>query len=125
MEDLIILRKKRGNSTSFKGFQTPVMSVRFPRGEFVFNKLAAEQLKMNNSNAYMFALSKKQECAFIYEESPEPDSYYPKNSKDGIYRFTSKDLATLFSDFFGIDKKTHFEITSCKEEALFKITIKK
>ena len=120
MEDLQIIRKNRGNSTSFKGFENAVMSIRFPRGEFVFNKKAVELTQMNNEKAFMFGLSKNNNCAYLFSEEPDVDSYYPKHSKDGIYRFTCKDLAGHFNNFFDTNKKMLFDITLDNEK--FKLT---
>lgn len=120
MEDLQILRKSRANSTSFKGFEKPVMSINMPRGVFVFNRKAVELISLTNESAIMFALSKKDNCAYVFKEEPEPDSYYPKHSKDGIYRFTCKDLANHFTNFFEFSTKKNFDIEVINGQ--FKIT---
>jgi hypothetical protein len=40
----------------------------------------------------MFAFSRKDNCAYIYKEEPEDDSYYLGNAGREYYRFTSKEL---------------------------------
>lgn len=124
MEDLIVLRRTRGNKGQWKSHKHPYIKMEMPRGTFVVFKKSADLLNVGNGDPIMFALSRKENCAFVYKEDPEEDSYYLSNSGRQYFRFTSKDLMSLFKDFFKSDntKAIYFEMaTEPNQNGMFKL----
>jgi len=66
----------------------------------------------------MFAFSRKDNCAYIYKEEPEEDSYYLGNAGREYYRFTSKELICYFIDFFKVEKEkaVYFDVLTPQNE---------
>lgn len=120
MEDLQIIRRKRSNSTSFKANPNPIMSLKFPVGAFLFNVAASKMIGFSTMKAYMFALSKKDGCVYLFEEEPEEDSYYFNQKENEGYRITCKDLATHFDEFFNdLETKSYFSVEQATTEGAF------
>ena len=121
MSDWITQRKTR--RTGFK-YQTPKVSISFPRGEFRFYKLATDLMKFNReSQALMFKLNKKDKSVIIDIENKLNDNYHLSDGK-GYYRTTSKDLAILFSDVLNLDFEGNYFFSVEKiSELSFKMTL--
>ena len=124
MEDLLIFRRQRATTGQWKSHEKPLIKIEMPRGTFVVFKKVADLLKAGNRDAVMFAFSRKDNCAYIYKEEPEEDSYYLGNSGREYYRFTSKELQNYFIDFFKIEqeKSVYLEVlTTPNEKGMFKV----
>ena len=124
MDDLLIFRRQRATTGQWKSHEKPLIKIEMPRGTFVVFKKVAELLNATQRDAVMFAFSRKDNCAYIYKEEPEEDSYYLGNSGRGYYRFTSKELQNYFIDFFKIEKEkaVYFDVDSTpNEKGMFKV----
>ena len=124
MEDLLIFRRKRAITGQWNSHEKPYIKIEMPRGTFVVFKKVAELLNATQRDAVMFAFSRKDNCAYIYKEEPEEDSYYLGNAGREYYRFTSKELMLFFIDFFGIEKEkaVYFDVDSTpNEKGMFKV----
>ena len=124
MGDLLIFRRQRATTGQWKSHEKPHIKIEMPRGTFVVFKKVAELLNATKRDAVMFAFSRKDNCAYIYKEEPEEDSYYLGNAGREYYRFTSKELMHYFIDFFKVEKEkaVYFEVlTTPNEKGMFKI----
>ena len=124
MEDLLIVRRQSATTGQWKSHEKPYIKIEMPRGTFVVFKKVAELLNATKRDAVMFAFSRKDNCAYIYKEEPEEDSYYLGNAGREYYRFTSKELMLFFIDFFGIEKEkaVYFDVDSIpNEKGMFKV----
>ena len=114
MEDLIIVRRKRGTKGQWLSHEKPCIKLELPRGAFTIFEKTAKLLNAANRDALMFAFSKVNKCGYVFKEDPQEDSYYLSNTGRAYYRFTSKELATYFIDIFEI-KPDEIGRASCRE----------
>lgn len=127
MDDLVIYRRKRGTGGQFMPNTKFGMRVQTKSGRFtVFNNLS-EKLGIKDGSAIMFAFSKSKNCSFVFTEEPEDDSYICKYANGGrnYFRFTSKNLALYFVEFFNIkdQENIYFEVgDALNEKGYLKIT---
>lgn len=85
MEDIIEFRRKTSASGRWIGRKNPHIKIEMPRGTFVIFKKVANLLGAVDGDAIMFSFSRKDNCAYIYKEDPEEDSYYLCNSGREYY----------------------------------------
>ena len=120
MEDIIVFRRRRGTGGQFTPNNKFGMRVQTKDGRFtVFHNLS-EKLGIEDGSAIMFAFSRANNCSFVFKEEPDEDSYICRCANGGrkYFRFTSKDLARYFVEFFGIDgqENIYFEIGEAVDE---------
>lgn len=126
MEDIIEFRRKTSASGRWIGRKNPHIKIEMPRGTFVIFKKVANLLGAVDGDAIMFSFSRKDNCAYIYKEDPEEDSYYLCNSGREYYRFTSKSLMQYFVDFFDIkkEKTVYLDVLPfANDKGMFKIIL--
>ena len=125
MEEMIELRRKRTNkgqvtSNNEIGLRFTVKDGRF----VVFNNLS-DLLKLENKDAVMFGISKKDNCIFVYKEDKQDDSYIVSKalSRGSYSRFASKELAKDIVNYLELDKKQVLEVAikDNKQDYYFKI----
>jgi hypothetical protein len=103
--NIIILRRKNGNSGSFRTFEKPLIKLVLPRFEFVFFQKARETMKLEFYDAVMFAVNKKEKTMYVYKETRDYDNYIlSKSGESG--RFTNRELGLMFCDVYNITIET-------------------
>ena len=89
-----------------------------------FNNLS-DLLKLENKDAVMFGISKKDNCIFVYKEDRQDDSYIVSKalSRGSYSRFASKELAKDIVNYLELDKKQVLEVAikGNKQDYFFKI----
>lgn len=125
MDDVLIFRRKHGSTGQFMCREKTLLKVEFEAGRFVVFEKLAKLLGCTDKDAVMFGFSKKNNCAYIFKEEPEEDSYYLRKAGPSRpnYRFTSKTLGHQFFEFFKSDSKVgYFEANGNNDKGWIVLT---
>lgn len=74
------------------------------RYTFYFSLEAAKMMHLEKDSAVMFSFSKKDNCAYVWKEEPEEDSFFVRYV-DNAHYFSNVNLYNMFAKFFGKDAK--------------------
>jgi len=121
--ELIEFRRQRGENGKYQKHSKPIIKVEYPKGVFTFYLSTAKFMNIVAKDALMFGFSRKDNCAYVYRETPEVDSYILGKCTRDYYRFTSKELLKYLIDFFKIepDKNIVFDVTESNVLGKYKI----
>ena len=107
MEEIIELRRKRSKNGQFISNDKIGMRFSLKEGRFVIFSNLTKMLDLNNGEAIMFSVSKKDNCLFVFKEDNCYDNYIVKkaNGNYSYSRFTAKYLAKDIVDYLDLNKK--------------------
>lgn len=88
--------------------------------EFSFSTGLAREMELEKETPVMFSFSKKNNCAYVYREDKEEDSFIVHKNKKS-YSFSNRDLKYMFAKFFGLKRTDKISFKAIKENDRFKL----
>ena len=108
MEDLIELRRKKSTARVVSS-SLVALTARGSEGRMNVLSPLVNKLKIKAGDGLMFALSKKNNCLYVFKEEASDDNFICKENKGcNYFRFCSKDTVSCIFDIFNVssDKAT-------------------